>query len=126
MKAVEVALVAGVFRDPQGNAIDLRPKEGRPCFANAKELSELELLRLIVKAITNQLEKLKESPFDETATRIGLLNVRRHLPLASQGTREGARVSLISGKRREVVLCSGAGRSQDRAGVGRAQALGDH
>ena len=68
-------LFAGVFRDPHGNAIDLRPEEGRPSYRNARQLSELELLQLIAKAIRGQMTDLKTSPFDETALQRALQQV---------------------------------------------------
>ncbi|CDJ59855.1 hypothetical protein, conserved [Eimeria maxima] len=66
-KVYQISAFPGVFRDPNGNAIDLRPEEGRPSYRNARQLSELELLQLIAKAIRGQMEALKKSPFDETA-----------------------------------------------------------
>lgn len=67
---------SGVFRDPHGNAIDLRPLEGRPCYKNAKQLSELELLQLIAKAIKGQMAALQTSAFDETTLQRVLQQVR--------------------------------------------------
>lgn len=66
-KVYQISAFPGVFRDPHGNAIDLRPTEGRPCYKNAKQLSEAELLSLIGKAIRGQIEALRHSAFDETA-----------------------------------------------------------
>ncbi|CDI76898.1 hypothetical protein, conserved [Eimeria acervulina] len=66
-KVYQISAFPGVFRDPHGNAIDLRPEEGRPSYRNARQLSELELLQLIAKAIRGQMTDLKTSPFDETA-----------------------------------------------------------
>lgn len=66
----------GVFRDPNGNAIDLRPAEGRPCYSNLTKKTEYELLQLVEVAIKNQMEKLKESVYDERATHKKLQAVR--------------------------------------------------
>ncbi|CDJ33699.1 uncharacterized protein EMH_0055570 [Eimeria mitis] len=66
-KVYQISAFPGVFRDPHGNAIDLRPEEGRPSYKNARQLSELQLLELIAKAIRGQMTALQKSPFDETA-----------------------------------------------------------
>ncbi|OEH73574.1 hypothetical protein cyc_06705 [Cyclospora cayetanensis] len=66
-KVYQISAFPGVFRDPNGNAIDLRPQEGRPCYRNVKQLSELELLQLIAKAIKGQMAALQSSAFEETS-----------------------------------------------------------
>ncbi|PHJ16571.1 unchacterized apicomplexan-specific serine rich low complexity protein [Cystoisospora suis] len=67
-KVYQISAFPGVFRDPNGNAIDLRPAEGRPCYSNLTKKTEYELLQLVEVAIKNQMEKLKESVYDERAT----------------------------------------------------------
>ncbi|CBZ51029.1 conserved hypothetical protein [Neospora caninum Liverpool] len=67
-KVYQISAFPGVFRDPNGKAIDLRPAEGRPCYSNFIKKSEYELLQLVETAIKNQLEKLKESVYDERRT----------------------------------------------------------
>lgn len=71
-KVYQISSFPGIFRDPAGNAIDIRPREGRPSYKNIKTMSRVELLRLISRAIQNQLVELKRSPYDETITRRNL------------------------------------------------------
>jgi len=52
----------GLFRDPHGNLVDLRPVEGRPSFDQMMLKSEPELHRLVVSAYENQLAELEAQP----------------------------------------------------------------
>eukprot|EP00922_Rhytidocystis_sp_ex-Travisia-forbesii_P006998 GHVS01010230.1.p1 GENE.GHVS01010230.1~~GHVS01010230.1.p1 ORF type:complete len:431 (-),score=96.47 GHVS01010230.1:200-1492(-) len=72
-KVYEISSFPGVFRDPSGQALDLRPKESCPSYVNFMSKSETELLRLISKAINNQLVELQKSPYDETLNRKNLI-----------------------------------------------------
>eukprot|EP01069_Polyplicarium_translucidae_P012981 Polyplicarium_translucidae@DN695_c0_g1_i2.p1 len=65
-KVYQISNFAGVFRDPSGEAIDLRPLENKPCFAIFTQKSEEELHELLVRALTNQREKLRDSPYANT------------------------------------------------------------
>lgn len=56
----------GVYRDPKGHAIDVRPLKGKPCYSSMKNLSQLELTQLLHDAIKNQLLKLEMSPYANT------------------------------------------------------------
>eukprot|EP00920_Eleutheroschizon_duboscqi_P032638 GHVT01078700.1.p1 GENE.GHVT01078700.1~~GHVT01078700.1.p1 ORF type:complete len:437 (+),score=146.66 GHVT01078700.1:1335-2645(+) len=90
-KVYQISAVPGVFRDPQGRAIDLRPNLGRPCQLYFSKLEELDLLRLIQRAIQMQLVQLNESPtnqdthikkltleLNETSRDVERLERRRH------------------------------------------------
>ncbi|KAF8818528.1 hypothetical protein IE077_004331 [Cardiosporidium cionae] len=68
-KVYEISGFPGVFRDPQGNSIDVRDKDTCPSYSNFMKKSELQLLTLIQEALVNQLDKLKESRYDETKYR---------------------------------------------------------
>lgn len=65
-KVYPISYYPGVYRDPQGNAIDLRPLEGKPCYSTFKNYSELELNNLLVTALTNQIAALDSSPYMNT------------------------------------------------------------
>lgn len=62
-KVYEISAFPGIFRDPQGNALDLRPKEGRPCYTTFKEFTISELKRMLRDAIQNQLAALPNAPY---------------------------------------------------------------
>eukprot|EP00922_Rhytidocystis_sp_ex-Travisia-forbesii_P049768 GHVS01074060.1.p1 GENE.GHVS01074060.1~~GHVS01074060.1.p1 ORF type:complete len:417 (-),score=76.37 GHVS01074060.1:1571-2821(-) len=72
-KVYQISSFPGVFRDPNGEALDLRPKDSCPSYSNFIVKSELELLQLISKAINQQLVELQKSPYDETANRKNLM-----------------------------------------------------
>ncbi|CAE8602997.1 unnamed protein product, partial [Polarella glacialis] len=52
----------GVYRDEQGNLIDVRPVEGRPSYDQLMLRSESDLHRLVVAAWGNQLKELESRP----------------------------------------------------------------
>lgn len=51
----------GVYRDSKSNAIDVRPREGCPCFNELKNKEVSELARLLAKALNNQIQALEDS-----------------------------------------------------------------
>ncbi|EKX72827.1 conserved hypothetical protein [Theileria equi strain WA] len=67
-KVYELSAFPGVFRDYTGQAHDLRPLEGKPCYNNFVKYSEAKLLELVETAINNQLKILENSTFDEAVT----------------------------------------------------------
>lgn len=52
----------GLFRDDQGNLVDVRPIEGRPSYDQLMLRSELELHKLVVAAYMRQLEDAESRP----------------------------------------------------------------
>eukprot|EP01053_Blabericola_migrator_P002432 Blabericola_migrator_1__2431@NODE_1685_length_4002_cov_97_585260_g1092_i0_p1_GENE_NODE_1685_length_4002_cov_97_585260_g1092_i0NODE_1685_length_4002_cov_97_585260_g1092_i0_p1_ORF_typecomplete_len413_score86_99CDC27/PF09507_10/0_00068HHV5_US34A/PF17087_5/0_14Herpes_LMP1/PF05297_11/0_93FAM176/PF14851_6/6_7_NODE_1685_length_4002_cov_97_585260_g1092_i018573095 len=65
-KVYQITHFPGIFRDPQGKMIDLRPLEGKPCFSNFKKLSEIELTNMLKEALKKQMELLNQSPYAVT------------------------------------------------------------
>lgn len=65
-KVYQIAHFEGVFRDPKGAAIDLRPLENKPCYSTFKNYAEVELYELLVKALTTQLGCIGQSPYRNT------------------------------------------------------------
>lgn len=65
-KVYQIAHFPGIYRNPQGKALDLRPMEGRPCFSNLKGKPEAELTQMLRTALKNQIEALKNSPYRTT------------------------------------------------------------
>lgn len=59
-------LSTGVFRNSSGEAIDLRPLEGKPCYSNFKHRDVREIRDLLVTALENQIDCLKQSEFAHT------------------------------------------------------------
>jgi len=58
-KVYELSQFRGLFRDPSGELVDLRPQETCPCFVNFIQKDEVELRGLLVKAFEKQLEALR-------------------------------------------------------------------
>ena len=65
-KVYPIPHYSGIYRDPKGNAIDIRPLKGKPCYLTMSLLSELELTKLLCKALTNQLSCVENSPYANT------------------------------------------------------------
>ncbi|EZG78222.1 putative unchacterized apicomplexan-specific serine rich low complexity protein [Gregarina niphandrodes] len=67
-KVYEITHYPGMFRDAKGNAIDLRPMEGRPCYANLAKRSEAELRQMLKTALAKQIDELENghSPYNDT------------------------------------------------------------
>eukprot|EP01054_Gregarina_sp_Poly1_P001829 Gregarina_sp_Poly_1__1828@NODE_1475_length_4047_cov_55_673116_g978_i0_p1_GENE_NODE_1475_length_4047_cov_55_673116_g978_i0NODE_1475_length_4047_cov_55_673116_g978_i0_p1_ORF_typecomplete_len577_score81_03DUF465/PF04325_13/0_009PGA2/PF07543_12/59PGA2/PF07543_12/0_65_NODE_1475_length_4047_cov_55_673116_g978_i022764006 len=65
-KVYEITHFPGMYRDPKGAVIDLRPQEGKPCYSNLSRMSEIELTALLAKAIRKQIEDLEHSPYRVT------------------------------------------------------------
>jgi len=65
-KLYEISNFPGLYRDPKGTAIDMRPKEGKPCYSSLSALSDLEVAEMAVIAFTNQIKALENSPYTET------------------------------------------------------------
>merc|ERR1712232_1154200 len=65
-KVYELTQFRGIFRDQQGDFIDMRPQESCPCHSNMMKKELPDLYQLLVKAYENQLEDLKSSVYDET------------------------------------------------------------
>lgn len=75
-------LAQGVYRDPQGHAIDLRPVEGKPCYSTFKNKSPVELYELLITALENQLVELRKSPYTNTEKET-LKKIENNLALVS-------------------------------------------
>jgi len=71
-KVYQLSQFRGVFRDPNGAAHDMRPREGCPCYNNFIKKSEEELYQLIITAATNQMKILEKSVYDERELLKGL------------------------------------------------------
>lgn len=65
-KVYEITHFPGVYRNPKGEIIDLRPTEGKPCYSNLVKKSELELYEMLYTALTNQISDLATSPYIST------------------------------------------------------------
>eukprot|EP00930_Biecheleria_cincta_P049067 TRINITY_DN34319_c0_g1_i1.p1 TRINITY_DN34319_c0_g1~~TRINITY_DN34319_c0_g1_i1.p1 ORF type:complete len:517 (+),score=144.86 TRINITY_DN34319_c0_g1_i1:20-1570(+) len=52
----------GLFRDDQGNLVDVRPVEGRPSYDQLIRRSQLELHKLVLAAYMRQLEDAESRP----------------------------------------------------------------
>eukprot|EP00917_Polyrhabdina_sp_WS-2016_P031649 GHVP01067467.1.p1 GENE.GHVP01067467.1~~GHVP01067467.1.p1 ORF type:complete len:259 (+),score=66.19 GHVP01067467.1:54-779(+) len=65
-KVYQITGFPGVFRDPSGNAIDLRPRENKPCYNVMMEKTEFELYEILLVALENQVEKLKLCQYQNT------------------------------------------------------------
>lgn len=53
----------GMFRNPSGEVIDLRPEEGKPCYRNLDRYDDIELYSMLITALKSQLRELDESPY---------------------------------------------------------------
>lgn len=60
-KVYEIPSYPGVFKNAQGENVDLRPRENCPCYEVMKKKSMDELLNLLAKALKNQIEALEKS-----------------------------------------------------------------
>jgi len=60
-KVYEIPSYPGVFKNAQGENVDLRPRENCPCYEVMKKKSMDELLELLAKALKNQIEALEKS-----------------------------------------------------------------
>jgi len=56
----------GLFRNVDGDLIDLRPKDTCPCLTNFMKKDLAEIYELLVKAYEAQNKALEESKYDET------------------------------------------------------------
>ncbi|KAH0476428.1 MAG: hypothetical protein KVP17_001332 [Porospora cf. gigantea B] len=65
-KVYPVGYFPGVYRNSCGEAIDIRPLEGKPCFSNFRHRNVHEVRDLLVTALSNQLECLQDSKFAHT------------------------------------------------------------
>ncbi|KAH0484949.1 MAG: uncharacterized protein KVP18_002793 [Porospora cf. gigantea A] len=65
-KVYPVGYFPGVYRNSCGEAIDIRPLEGKPCFSNFRHRNVHEVRDLLVTALSNQLECLQDSKFTHT------------------------------------------------------------
>lgn len=69
----------GLFRDSNGNLIDVRPVEGRPSYDQLMLKSKPELHRLLVTAFERQLEELEAQPGRENEKEAHLRELRRQV-----------------------------------------------
>lgn len=65
-KVYEITHFPGMYRDPRGAVIDMRPLEGKPCYSNLNKLSEGELTSMLVTALRKQIEAIENSPYRVT------------------------------------------------------------
>mmetsp|Transcript_37651 Transcript_37651/g.97367 ORF Transcript_37651/g.97367 Transcript_37651/m.97367 type:complete len:291 (-) Transcript_37651:144-1016(-) len=79
-KVYMLAQFRGVYRNTQGELIDLRPKETCPCYSNFMKKDLIDLYDLLIKAYENQLAELKTSKYNETETakqiKVALTHIR--------------------------------------------------
>lgn len=61
MKVTPLTGWTGVYRDSRNNAVDVRPREGCPCFNELKKKEVGELAKMLAKALTNQISALESS-----------------------------------------------------------------
>mmetsp|Transcript_35627 Transcript_35627/g.40464 ORF Transcript_35627/g.40464 Transcript_35627/m.40464 type:complete len:420 (+) Transcript_35627:208-1467(+) len=54
---------SGIFADPQGNNVDLRPKESCPSHNNLLNMGKEKVLENLVKAYENQIKQLTEGNY---------------------------------------------------------------
>jgi len=65
-KVYELKQFRGLFRNSNGDLVDLRPKETCPCYANFMKKEVSELYELLVTALENQIKDLVNSKYNET------------------------------------------------------------
>lgn len=71
-KVYELPSYQGVFKNSQGENIDLRPHDSCPSYENLKSKGITELCELLVKALKNQTSELEKSPYCDTLLLKGL------------------------------------------------------
>lgn len=85
-------LIIGIYRDAKGELIDLRPKEGKPCYENLAIKSERELFGMLVEALEKQIEEVKESPYIQTEGSL-VRKLETDLRLTLESARNGLSVN---------------------------------
>lgn len=86
-KCYELSQFRGVFRNSNGDMVDVRPQESCPCLNQFMKKDTTVLLDLLVKAYENQLKELQEvgnEPKLENELRAQLTRVREKAYQASQ------------------------------------------
>ena len=64
-KVLAVEAFPGVFKDSQGQIIDLRDPKSKPSYANLKAKSVPQLAILLKKCLKNQIKQLRASSYYE-------------------------------------------------------------
>lgn len=65
-KVYELSQYRGLFRDSEGNLIDLRPQETCPCYTNLMKRDLPDLYHCLAIAYENQIKDLENSLYVET------------------------------------------------------------
>ena len=66
IKCYALSQYKGLYRDTKERLHDLRPSEGKPCFARLINLSERTLCDLLLTALRKQIEVLSSSKNDQS------------------------------------------------------------
>ncbi len=64
-KVIGIEAFPGVFKDSQGQTIDLRDSKAKPCFSVLKAKSVPQLAALLKKCLKNQIKELRTSSYYE-------------------------------------------------------------
>eukprot|EP01056_Protomagalhaensia_sp_Gyna25_P003719 Protomagalhaensia_sp_Gyna_25__3718@NODE_333_length_3839_cov_163_903947_g260_i0_p1_GENE_NODE_333_length_3839_cov_163_903947_g260_i0NODE_333_length_3839_cov_163_903947_g260_i0_p1_ORF_typecomplete_len552_score105_06_NODE_333_length_3839_cov_163_903947_g260_i09542609 len=84
-KVYEITHFPGMYRNPEGSVIDLRPLEGKPSYSNLIQMPEEQLKAMLATALRKQLRALEDTPYAVTdretvkATREDLMRELRRL-----------------------------------------------
>lgn len=98
-KVYPISPFEGIYRDPSGNAIDLRPLEGKPCYSTFKTKPPIELHELLINALKNQMAELRNAPYRITEKE-AIERMQNNLALELRVAEE----SLTKLKRRKMYL----------------------